>query len=139
MHGRGPKAGAPASDAAGRGDAAGTPQTARPCRVGPRRAMWQVPNRADAAEVGADSAELGTDAAKIEPTRSVSAVSACIGRISLYRPKRPSQAEIQKKKKVQPPDPSHFVQPLSLRPSSPLQKNPGKSRVHNYISLWKIP
>ena len=76
MHGRGPKAGAPASDAAGRGDAAGTRQTARPCRVGPRRATWQVPNRADAAKVGADSAEIGADAAKIGPTRSVSAVSA---------------------------------------------------------------
>ena len=52
-----------------------------------------------------------------------------IGRIGLYRPKRPSQAEIKKKKKkkvqthhftnLKTPDPSHFVQPLSLRPSSP--------------------
>ena len=74
MHGRGPKAGAPASDAAG------TPQTARPCRVGPRRATWQVPNRADAAEVGADSAEIGADAAKIGSTRP-------------YRPYRPVSAE----------------------------------------------
>ena len=90
MHGRGPKADAPASDAAGRGDAAGTPQTARPCRVGPRRAMWQVPNRADAAEVGADSAEIGADVAEIGPTRSV---SACIGRNGRVRPK------FQKKKK----------------------------------------
>ena len=57
-----------------RRDAGGTPQTARPCRVGPRRATWQGPNRADAAEVGADSAEIGADAAKIGPTRSVSAV-----------------------------------------------------------------
>ena len=84
MHGRGPKAGTPASDAAGRGDAVGTPQTARPCRVGPRRATWQGPNRADAAEVGADSAEIGADAAKIGPTRSV---SACIGRNGRVRPK----------------------------------------------------
>ena len=52
MHGRGPKAGAPASDTAGRGDAVGTPQTARPCRVGPRRATWQGPNRADASRRG---------------------------------------------------------------------------------------
>ena len=48
MHGLGLGAGAPASDAAGRGDAAGMRQTARPCRVGPRRATWQGPNRADA-------------------------------------------------------------------------------------------
>ena len=137
MHGRGPKAGAPASDAVG------MRQIARPCRVGPRRAMWQGPNRADAAEVGADSAEIGSDAAKIGPTRSVSAVSACFGRNGRVRPK----LKKKKKKKVQThrftnlktPGPSHFVQPLSLRPSSPLQKNPGKSRVHNYISLWKIP
>ena len=77
MHGRGPKAGAPASNAAGRGDAAGTPQTARSCSVGPRRATWQVPNRVDAAEAGPDSAGISADTAKIGPTRSV---SACIGR-----------------------------------------------------------
>ena len=70
-----------------RGDAAGTPQTARPCRVGPRRATWQGPNRANAAEVGVDSAEIGVDAAKIGSTRSVSAVSACIGRNGRVRPK----------------------------------------------------
>ena len=93
MHGLGLGASAPASDAAGRGDVAGTPQTARPCRVGPRRATWQGPNRADAAEVGADSVEIGADAAKIGPTRSVSAVSACIGRNGRVRPK------FQKKKK----------------------------------------
>ena len=60
MHGRGPKAGAPASDAAG------MRQTVRPCRVGPRRATWQGPNRAD---------------------------SVRIGRIGLYRPYRPVSAE----------------------------------------------
>ena len=87
MHGRGPKAGALASDVAGHGDAAGMPQTARPCSVGPRRAMWQVPNRADVAEVGANLAEIGADAAKIGLTRSVSAVSACIGRNGRVRPK----------------------------------------------------
>ena len=46
----------------------------------PRRATWQVPNRADAAEVGADSAEIGADAAKIGSTRSVSAETAESGR-----------------------------------------------------------
>ena len=76
MHGRGSQASAPASDTAGHGDAAGTVQTARPCRIEPRRATWQVPNRADAAEIDADAAEIGADAAQIRPTRSVSAVSA---------------------------------------------------------------
>ena len=65
----------------------------------PRRATWRFPNRADAAEIDADAAEIGADAAQIGPTRSVSAVSVCIGRIGLYQLKRPSQAEIKKKKK----------------------------------------
>ena len=46
----------------------------------PRRATWRFPNRADAAEIGADAAEIGADVAQIGPTRSVSVVSACIGR-----------------------------------------------------------
>ena len=53
----------------------------------PRRATWQVPNRADAVEIGADAAEIGADAAQIGPTRFVSAVSACIGRNGRVRPK----------------------------------------------------
>jgi len=69
MHGRGSQGRAPASDAVGRGDAGGTPQTARPCRVVPRPAMWQCPNRADAAQIGADTAEIGADAAEIGPTQ----------------------------------------------------------------------
>ena len=88
MHGRGSQASAPASDAAGRGDAVGTRQTARPCRVGPRRATWQVPNRADAAEIGADLAEIGVDAAKIGPTRSISAETAESGRNSKKKKKK---------------------------------------------------
>ena len=71
-----------------RGDAAGTPQTARPCHVGPRRATWQGPNRADAAEVGADSAEIGADAAEIGPTRSVSAETAESGQNLKKKKKR---------------------------------------------------
>ena len=50
----------------------------------PRRATWQVPNRADAAEIGANAAEIDADAAQIGPTRSV---SACIGRNGRVRPK----------------------------------------------------
>ena len=60
-----------------RGDAGGTPQTARPCCVVPRGDSRIEPTRADVAQIG--------------PTRSVSAVSACIGRV---RPKY-----IKKKKK----------------------------------------
>ena len=58
----------------------------------PRRATWQVPNRADAAQIG--------------PTRSVSAgigryrpVSAGIDRIGRYRPKRTDLGRNSKKKK----------------------------------------
>ena len=72
MHGRGSQASAPASDAAGRGDAGGTLQTARPCRVVPR----------------GDS--------RIGPTRPKS------GRLCPYRPYRPVSAGIgrnSKKKK----------------------------------------
>ena len=50
----------------------------------PRRATWQVPNRADAAKIGANAAEIGADAAQIGPTRSVSAY---IGRNGRVRPK----------------------------------------------------
>ena len=97
MHGCGPKVGAPASDVAGR---------RRPCvraasdRVVPRGKSRIGLTRADAAEVGADSAEIGTDAAKIGPTRSVSAVSACIGRNGRVRPKFQKKKE-KKKKKVE--------------------------------------
>ena len=71
----------------------------------PRRATWRFPNRADAAKIGADAAEIGADAAEIGadatqigPTRSV---SAGIGRIGWYRPKRPDLGRNSKKKKVQ--------------------------------------
>ena len=93
MHGRGSQGRAPASDAAGRGNKGGTPQTTRPCRVMSRPATWQCPNRADAAQIGADTAEIGADAAEIGPTRPV---SACIGRNGRVRPKFK-----KKKKKVQ--------------------------------------
>ena len=93
MHGRGSQASAPASDAAGRGDAGGTPQIARPCRVVPRGESRIGPTRADVAKIGADAAEIGADAAEIGPTRSVSAGIGWIGRNG------PIWAKIQKKKK----------------------------------------
>ena len=46
----------------------------------PRRATWRFPNRADATEIGANAAQIG-------PTRSVSALLACIGRNGRVRPK----------------------------------------------------
>ena len=88
MHGRGSQA--------GRGDAGGTPQTARPCRVVPRGESRIGPTRADAAKIGADEAQIGADAAQIGPTRSV---SAGIGRIGQYRPKRSVRPKFKKKKR----------------------------------------
>ena len=82
MHGRGSQASAPVSDPAGRGDAGGMPQTARPCRVVPRG-----DSRIGPAEIGADVAQIG-------PTRSVSAYIGLNGRV---RPK----LKKKKKKKVQ--------------------------------------
>ena len=68
----------------------------------PRRATWRVPNRADAAKIGADAAEIDADAAQIGPTRSVSAD------IGWYRPVSAETARFgpklkkkKKKKKVQ--------------------------------------
>ena len=90
MHGRDSQASAPASDAAGRGDAGEMPQTARPCRVVPR---GDSRIGADATQIGADAAEIGADATQIGPTRSVSAGIGRIGRNG------PIWAEIQKKKK----------------------------------------
>ena len=87
MHGRGIQPSAPVSDAAGRGDAGGTPQTARPCRVVPRGESRIGSTRADAAKIDADAAEIGADAAQIGPTRSVSAVSAESGRNSKKKEK----------------------------------------------------
>uniref|UniRef100_A0A7N2M6W8 Serine/threonine-protein phosphatase n=1 Tax=Quercus lobata TaxID=97700 RepID=A0A7N2M6W8_QUELO len=76
MHGCGSQAGAPASDAAGRGDAGGTPQTARPSRVVPRRATWRIPTRADAGRRGQNRRRRGRNRAD----------SVRIGRIGQYRP-----------------------------------------------------
>ena len=120
MHGRGSQASAPASGAAGHDDAVGMPQTARPCRVGPRRATWQVPNRADAAEIGADVAKIG-------PTRSV---SACIGRNGRVRPKFK-----KKKKKVQTHRLTNLNTQTPLRPSHFVQNSQTASLTPSLISL----
>ena len=81
----------------------------------PRRATWRFPNRADAAEIGADAAEIGVDAAQIGQTRSVSAVSAYIGRVrpkfkKKKKKKRCKTHRLTKPKYPDPLRPSHFVQ-----------------------------
>ena len=103
MHGRGSQAGAPASNAAGRGDAGGTPQTARPCRVVPRgesrigpTQLKSAPTRPKSAPTRPKSGRLGPYrpiSAGIGRYRPISAESAGIGRNG------PIWAEIQKKKK----------------------------------------
>ena len=124
MHGRGSQASAPASDAAGCGDAAGTPQTARLCRVGPRHATWQVLNRADATEIGADAAEIGAGAAEIGPTRSVSAES-----------DRNSKKKKKKQKKVQTHRLTNLKTQTPLRPSHFVQNSQTASLTPSLISL----
>ena len=117
MHRRGSQADAPASDAAGRRDAGGTPQTSRPCRVVPRRATWQVPNRADAAEIRAKAAEIGANAAQIGSTRSVSAETAESGRNSKKKKKKKVQTHRLTNLNTQTPlRPSHRV---TLHPKLP--------------------
>ena len=112
MHGRGSQASAPASDAAGRSDAGGTPQTARPCHVVPRRATWQVPNRADAAQIG--------------PTQSVSGETAESGRNSKKK---------KKKKKVQKHRLTNLNTQTPLRPSHFVQNSQTPSLTPSLISL----
>ena len=51
----------------------------------PRRATWQFPNRADAAEISVDAAQIG-------PTRSVSAETAESGRNSKKKKKKVQNA-----------------------------------------------
>ena len=82
-HGRGTKGAAPASNVAGRSDAQGTLLPARPTASCHVDSSWFSPTRADAASTRADSPGIG-------PTRAW---------IDLNQPKRPIQAEIQKKKK----------------------------------------
>ena len=77
MHGRGSQASAPVSDAAGRGDAGGTPQTVRPCCVVPRGNSRIGPTRLKSAPTRQ----------KLAPTRPKS------GRLGPYRPYRPVSAK----------------------------------------------
>ena len=88
MHGRGSRAAAPASDAVRRGDAGGTPLTARRCRVRPRLPRGFFFFFADSRRRGWDSAWFAL----------IYADSGHIGRNrrnGWFKPKRPIQAEIQ--------------------------------------------
>ena len=96
----------------------------------PRRATWQVPNRADAAKIGADEAKIGADAAQIGPTQSVSAISACIGRNGRVRPKFK-----KKKKKVQMHRLTNLNTQTPLRPSHFVQNSQTPSLTPSLISL----
>ena len=58
-HGRGTGGAAPASDAAGRGDAQGTPLPARPAALGHVDPTWFSPTRADTASTRADASRFG--------------------------------------------------------------------------------
>ena len=93
MHRRGPQASAPASDAAGRGDVGGTPQTARPCHVVPRGDSRIGPTRLKSAPTRPKSAPMRPKSSRLGPYQPVSVKSAGIGRNGLI------WAEIQKKKK----------------------------------------
>ena len=104
MHGRGSQAGAPASDAAGRGDVGGMPQTARPCRVVPRGKSRIGPTRLKSAPTRPKSGRLG-------PYRPVSAETAELGRNSKKKKKKKGQTHRLTNLNTQTPlRPSHFVQ-----------------------------
>ena len=124
MHGRGSQASAPVSDTV-------TREGRRRPRVRAASCHVAIP----------ESGRRGPTRLKSEPTRPKS------GRLGPYRPKRPSQAEIKKKKKgakrtvwlnlnIQTPSDPHTSSktpkhPLSLRPSSPFSV----CSVHRLSSL----
>ena len=87
MHGRGPKAGAPASDAAG------TPQTARPCRVVPRGKSRIGPTRLKSAPIQRKSAPTRPKSGRLGPYRPVSAETAESGRNSKKKKKKKCRSD----------------------------------------------
>ena len=87
MHGRGPKAGAPASNAAGRGgdaaDRASVPRRTALCHVASPESGRRGPTRLKSTPIRRKS----------DPMRPKSGRLGRIGRICLYRPKWPVSAE----------------------------------------------
>ena len=84
MHGSGSQASTPASDAAVRGGAGGTPQTVHPCRVVPR----------GNSRIGPTRLKLAPTRLKLAPTRLKSAPTRPkSGRLGPYRPVSAETAE----------------------------------------------
>ena len=111
MHGRGSQAGAPASDAAGRGDVGGTPQTARPCRVVPRGKSRIGPTRLKSASTRQKSAPTRPKSGRLGPYWPVSAETAESSRNSKKKKKKKVQTHRLTNLNTQTPlRPSHFVQ-----------------------------
>ena len=111
MHGRGSQASAPASDAAGRGDAGGTPQTVRSWRVVPRGDSRIGPTWPKSGRLG-----------PYRPYRPVSAETAEVGRNSKKK-KKGAKRTVWLNLNTQTPSDPHTSSktpkhPLSLRPSS---------------------
>ena len=99
MHGRGSGPSAPASNTAGRGDAGGTPQTARPCRVVPRGfpdSRRRGSNRRRLAPIRLPRTPIRAEPDGFAPIR---AESDCIGRISTGKRKSAGKGKKKKKKK----------------------------------------
>ena len=91
-HGRGTGGAAPASDAAGRGDAQGTPLPARPATWIPRGFHRRAPTRADSGRLGPESAGIG----RYQPVSAEPAETADSGRNSKkVIIKNPERTEIQ--------------------------------------------
>ena len=129
MHGHGSQASAPASDAAGRGDVGGMPQTARSCRVVPR----------GNSRIGPTRLKLAPTRRKLAPTRPKS------GRLSPYRPVSVETAELgrnskkKKKKKVQTHRLTNLNTQTPLRPSHFVQNSQTPFLTPPLISLLCVP
>ena len=112
-HGRGTGGAAPASNAAGRGDAQGTPLPARPAASGHVDPTWVSSTRADASRFGPESAGIG----RYRPESAETAETADSGRNS------------KKKKKPR----THRI--LNSNPTSAQMHSKRQKHSSHYISL----
>ena len=109
-----------------RGDAGGTPQTARPCRVVPRGDSRIGPTQLKSAPTRPKSAPTRPKSGRLGPHRPYRLVSADIGRV---RPK------FKKKKKVQTHRLTNLKTQKPLRPSHFVQHSQTASLTPSLISL----